>query len=182
MKTHRVTETRHGAPEAYLANGLVGLRIPPVPLPGGTALVSGFVGRSSEKGIEECAHAPYPVGADLQIGSMWLSERPDLACFVRQEYDFACGELRSTFTFATDDGCVHADVSTFCSRTQPALALQEVGLTVDKPCAVTLQAGARGAAECQAHGGMRASSSRCRRATTDGRSRRSGPKASWRST
>ena len=100
MKTHRIEERLPGAQPAYVANGLVGLRIPQIPLPHGTALVNGFVGLSPEKSHEEYADAPYPVGADIAIGGVWLSNRPDLAVFVSQEYDFACGELRSNWAWA----------------------------------------------------------------------------------
>ncbi len=100
MRTHRIEKPMPGCQPAYLANGLVGLRIPQIPLPQGTALVNGFVGLSPETGHEQCGDAPYPVGADIAIGGVWLSDRPDLAAFVSQEYDFACGELRSAFTFA----------------------------------------------------------------------------------
>ena len=129
-----------GAQPAYLANGLIGLRIPQIPLPQGTALVNGFVGLSPETGNEQYADAPYPVGADIAIGGVWLSDRPDLASFVSQEYDFACGELRSAFTFAVGEATARVEVLTFCSRTQPTLVLQEITVEVDKPCKLTLQA------------------------------------------
>ena len=140
MQNHRLDQPMPGAPPAYLANGLVGLRVPQVPLPQGTALVNGFVGLSPEKGHEEYAAAPYPVGADLALGGVWLSARPDLARFVSQEYDFACGELRSAFEFAAPAGTARVEVLTFCSRTQPTLVVQQLAVTVDRPCQLILQA------------------------------------------
>jgi trehalose/maltose hydrolase-like predicted phosphorylase len=140
MQTHHITDARPGRPDAYLANGLIGLRIGQIPLPGGTALVNGFVGLSPEKRSEQYADAPYPVGADVQIDNVWLSERPDLATFVSQEYDFACGELRSAFRFAVGGKTAEIEVLTFCSRTQPGLVLQEISVNVDKPCSLLLQA------------------------------------------
>ena len=40
MQTHKLDTPMPGAPSAYLANGLIGLRIPQIPLPGGTALAA----------------------------------------------------------------------------------------------------------------------------------------------
>ena len=76
MHTHRIEHPLPGAQPAYLANGLIGLRIPQIPLPQGTALVNGFVGLAPETGHEQYAPAPYPVGADLALGGVWLSDQP----------------------------------------------------------------------------------------------------------
>jgi len=140
MKTHRIEQPLPGAQPAYLANGLIGLRVPQLPLPQGTALVNGFVGLSPEVGTEQYAPAPYPVGADLGLDGLMLSDHPHRAAFVSQEVDFACGELRSVFTYAGANATATVEVLTFCSRTQPALVLQEMAVTVDKPCKLTLQA------------------------------------------
>lgn len=140
MKTHTTTEPRPEYQPAYLANGLIGLRIPQIPLPRGTALVSGFVGVSPEKRSEEYAEAPYPVAADVCLNRTWLSARPDLAVFRRQEYDFACGELRSRFDFTVGGVTARLEVLTFCSRTQPTLVLQEIVAEVDQPCDLGLRA------------------------------------------
>lgn len=125
---------------AYLANGLVGLRVQAVPLVGGTALVNGFSGVSSDQSTESYADAPYPVGADIQLAGAWLSRRPDLARFRYQEYDLSCGELRSGFDFQVGESVATVEVITFCSRTHPTLTLQEIAVTVNAPCKVTLQA------------------------------------------
>jgi trehalose/maltose hydrolase-like predicted phosphorylase len=124
---------------AYLANGLIGLRLGGIPLPGGTALVNGFFGLSPEKSTEEYAPAPYPVGADLQVDGSWLSQRPDRAVFGSQTYDFSCGELTSSFDFHVGERTARVSVVTLCSRTHPTLSLQEVTVTVDGPCRLVLQ-------------------------------------------
>ncbi len=138
MNTHHLKQIAPGTPLAYLANGLVGLRLAPIPLPGGTALVNGFVGLSPEKRTEEYADAPYPVGLDVEVDGVRLSDRPDLARFIDQEYDFACGELRSRFAFTVGDYTADISVLTFCSRGQPALVLQETAVTVSGSCALVL--------------------------------------------
>ena len=65
MQLHTIHHHHPGLAPAYLSNGMIGLRVPGIPLPGGTALVNGFCGLSPEKHSEEYAPAPYPVGADL---------------------------------------------------------------------------------------------------------------------
>lgn len=136
MKTHTLDTVLPGGAPAYLANGLVGLRVGPVPLPRGTALVGGFVGLSPEKRTEEYADAPYPVGADILLEDIWLSARPDLARFETQRYDFSCGELTSRFTFLG----ARVEVVTFCCRTEPTLAVQQIAVEVEKPGRLVLQA------------------------------------------
>lgn len=140
MHTETLVAPQPGQPPAYLANGLVGLRVPPIPLPGGTALVGAWVGLSPEKALEEYAPAPYPVGADIAIGGTWLSAAPHLARFVSQEMDFAAGELRSHFTYAVGEVAAEVRVSTWCSRASPTLAVQEIAVTVSAACELGLQA------------------------------------------
>lgn len=140
MKTHRIEKAQPGAQPAYLANGLIGLRIPQIPLPQGTALANGFVGLSAETAHEQYADAPFPVGADLAIGGIWLSDQPHLASFGSQECDFSCGELHSAFRFAAAGAVASVEVLTFCSRSLPTVVLQEIAVSVDRPCKLTLQA------------------------------------------
>ena len=139
MKTH-VMRTRLDEHPAYVANGFIGLRVPAIPFLRGTALVNGVCGVSPEKGCEELAEAVYPVGADLAINGTWLSARPDCVRFVEQRYDFSCGELHSIFEFTVDTVTAHVESVVFCSRTQPTLTVQESTVTVNRPCALTVQA------------------------------------------
>jgi trehalose/maltose hydrolase-like predicted phosphorylase len=59
---------------------------------------------------------------------------------IEQRYDFSCGELTTRLMF--DAGVARADLEivTFCSRTQPSIAAQEVSIRVDRACDVTLSA------------------------------------------
>src|SRR6478672_7973918 len=83
---------------AYVSNGLIGLRVRPVPLFQGMALVSGFAGEHPERRIEAAAIAPYPLGGDIAINGVWLSDVPHHVRELRQTYDFPAGELTSLFT------------------------------------------------------------------------------------
>src|SRR3954447_5976451 len=85
---------------AYLSNGLLGFRVLQVPLHGGVAVVSGLAETHPLTRVEATARAPYPLAGDIQIGGVRLSAFPAQVSPVNQQYDFACGELISTFTFA----------------------------------------------------------------------------------
>jgi hypothetical protein len=140
VKTHTITAYEPTFQPAYLANGLVGLRLGANPLVGGKALVNGFVGRQATVSHEGYNPAPCPLGGNVVVGTEELVKRPDLVRFVSQSYDFSCGELRSRLTFATAAAKVDVDVVTFCSRDLPPVVAQEVRLQVDRPCRLVFQA------------------------------------------
>lgn len=140
MQVLKMQAIEPGSLPAYLSNGLIGLRVGPIPLVGGTALVNGYCGLSKDTSSEEYAQAPYPLGTDIEINGTKLSLRPDLAEFRGQEYDLSCGELRSRFDFRVGEHIAHIEVVTFCSRTQPTLVLQEAIVTVDSACDLVLYA------------------------------------------
>jgi len=140
MHTHKLEHPIPGAQPAYLANGLIGLRVGSNPLLGGTALVNGYVGINEHLVSEAYAPAPYPLQGDLQVGPIWMSERSDLVVFQSQDYDFSCGELTTRFAFRADDAAADVKVLTFCSRTHPMVVVQEVEVAVDRPCRLTVRA------------------------------------------
>ena len=125
---------------AYVSNGLIGLRIRDVPLSAGMALVSGFAGEHPDRRIEAAAAAPYPLAGDLAINGVWLSDVPHQITDLEQAYDFSVGELTSRFTFAASDVVAQCEVLTFASREDPTLVCQEVHLTADTACDLTVQA------------------------------------------
>ena len=83
---------------------------------------------------------PYPLGGDLRLGRIWLSDMPNCARFIEQRYDFSCGELHSRFVFAIEGLEARVDVLTFCSRSEPCLVLQEMRVSVNQSCDVALAA------------------------------------------
>lgn len=123
---------------AYVGNGLVGLRVTRMPLRDGVAIVSGFAGVHPTDHVEAFARAPYPLSGDVLLGDVALSEQPERVTLTEQRYDFACGELTTKFVF--DAGAFRAELAvvTFCNRTQPTIAAQEVSIQVDRACDVTL--------------------------------------------
>lgn len=128
---------------AYLSSGLIGLRAGPIPLLEGVATVSALRGVHPVDRVESFARGPYPMAGDIEINGHLLSRLPTLAQFVEQQYDFSCGELLSRFRFRPGDGqpTAEVDVLTFFCRSLPSLVAQEVRLTVDAPCSLSVRAG-----------------------------------------
>ena len=131
---------RDGALPAYVANGLIGLRVREMPLMAGMALVNGVAGEHPERRVEAAAPVPYPLAGDLSLNGVWLSDQPWSVSNLSQAYDFAAGELTSRFRIRL--GGVEADVEvlTFASRTAPALVMQEIRVRPDAACRLRLRA------------------------------------------
>jgi len=125
---------------AYVANGVVGLRVRDNPLAAGMALLCGYVGLHPDKKIEAAAVAPYPLAANLALNGVWLSDQPNRLTVIDQAYDFANGELTSRVRFDAQGIKADIEVLTFCCRHQPTLVAQEIALRVDAACDLKLQA------------------------------------------
>ncbi|MEA3072493.1 MAG: hypothetical protein QOD29_3939, partial [Alphaproteobacteria bacterium] len=125
---------------AYLSNGLIGLRVRPVPLTAGMTLVSGYSGEHSIRRIEAAAVAPYPCAGDIQLDGVWLSDALEQARAIDQAYDFGCGELTSRIEFSAGDVQAQIEILTFCDRAEPTLVCQELTIEVSAACHVGLRA------------------------------------------
>jgi protein-glucosylgalactosylhydroxylysine glucosidase len=136
-----VDDYRPGYLPAYLSNGVFGLRVGRIPQLDGLTVLNGFAGVDSETGVESFARTPYPLAGDLEIDGRSLSDAPECASFERQGYDFSCGELHTRYSFDAGRARARLEVTSFCSRTNPMLLLQEVSLEVDRACDVRLVAG-----------------------------------------
>jgi hypothetical protein len=79
-------------PPAYVANGIIGLRIRKMPLSAGLALVNGYTGEHPVRRIEAAAVAPYPIAGDIQLAGVWISDAPSQVMALEQSYDFSTGE------------------------------------------------------------------------------------------
>jgi trehalose/maltose hydrolase-like predicted phosphorylase len=126
---------------AYVSNGLIGLRCPPVPFLDGTAMVNGFAGIDPNDGVEGFSRVPFPLAADVRIGGILLSQARDQVALVEQAYDFATAELTTRLRFHASGVTAEIDVTTLCSRTQPTIVLQEVGVSVNDATDLELTAG-----------------------------------------
>ena len=125
---------------AYLGNGHLGVRAGRVPLFAGLAIVNGLWGRHPKDGIPAFAPAPYPLAGDISVDGIRASRVPEAIQFVSQRSDFGSGELTSRFKFVAGETTVTADVVTFCSRTDPALVLQELVVRSDRDADLILTA------------------------------------------
>lgn len=142
MKTLTMDRYDPAGLSAYLANGLIGLRVPQIPLQRGRAFVQGYAGPSPEFGVEAMLPVPYPLGIDIQINSDWAmrNRRAPAARFQKQLYDLSCGELTSRFVVQLNGITAEIEVITFCSRTQPAVCVQRTAVEVSEPCDLVLRA------------------------------------------
>jgi trehalose/maltose hydrolase-like predicted phosphorylase len=126
---------------AYVSNGLIGLRVVEGPIGSGEAMLNGYTGAHPERRIETAARAPFPLTSDLEIERLPMSHAPHLVGSPRQSYDFGVGELTTRARFSTARARADIEVLTFCSRTRPSLACQEIRVTLDADCDVTLSGG-----------------------------------------
>ena len=132
--------SRDGALPAYVANGLVGLRVREMPLASGMTLVNGVVGENPERRVESAAPVPYPLAADICVNDVWLSDQPWAVSDLRQSYDFATGELTSLFRVRLAGVEVAIEVLTLASRTAPTLVMQEILLQPTANCRMKVRA------------------------------------------
>ncbi len=124
----------------YLANGVIGLRLPAIPFLGADVAVSGLVGRSIADGMETAAPAPYPCQADIIVGHDRLSKRPDLVTVKDQSLDMAWGELSTHIAFAASSTKMEIETLTFVPRTLPTAICQEIAVTTDRDCEFQFEA------------------------------------------
>ena len=125
---------------AYVANGVVGLRVRAMPLAAGLTLLSGYSGEHPQRLIEAIAVAPYPVAGDIQLAGVWLSDAPHAVTVIDQAYDFATGELTSRFEFEAGGCRARVEVLVFCSREEPSLVCQEIAIELDADSDLALKA------------------------------------------
>ena len=125
---------RGAALPAYVSNGVIGLRVRENPLQSGMCIVSGFVGEHHEKRIEAVAAAPYPLGGDIALGGLWSADQPGSVEALDQAYDFETAELTSRIRVTIGERRAEVAVTTFASRTHPAVVCQEVVVEVDAAC------------------------------------------------
>jgi trehalose/maltose hydrolase-like predicted phosphorylase len=104
------------------------------------AVVAGLSGQQPERRIEAIAALPYPLGADIALDGLWMSDFPSEVVLVDQAYDFERAELTSRLCYKICDRQAHISVVTFCSRTSPTLVCQETTILTDTACEVSWRA------------------------------------------
>jgi hypothetical protein len=126
---------------AYIANGLIGLRCGRVPFAWGVAMVNGFAGLDVNDGLEAFARVPFPIGADITIDNLRLSQLLDRVELVEQRYDFGRAELTTVIDFHAGETTARIEVLQLCSHTLPTLVLQELRVRVDRAADVAISGG-----------------------------------------
>ncbi len=133
MKKHTVTNWGKFAPEAYVANGLIGFRVGKNPFTKMTGLMSGFTTLREGPEVEALAIVPTPELAFEVNGS---PAEPEI---LSQTYDFANGE----FTTEAKLGDVAVSYTMYCSRTCPTLLVTHLTFRGDASVAVNLSYGVK---------------------------------------
>ena len=136
-----VTEPRPGELPPYLSNGIVGLRTTGLPYATGTTMVGGFAGVEPTDGVEGFARAPSVTAIDVQLDGVWASAAPELVQLGDQRYDFATGELTTSWRFTVGPTTASVESVVFCPRTLPALAATDLTVRVNGPADLALSAG-----------------------------------------
>jgi len=126
---------------AYLGNGLIGLRCPPIPFLDGTAMVNGFAGIDPADGVEGFSRVPFPLAADVELDGIRLSSARERVRFIEQRYDFATAELTTELEYRSEATTSRLVVTTLCSRTLPTVCLQQLEIQVDRPAELGLIVG-----------------------------------------
>lgn len=132
--------TRGSDLPAYVANGLIGLRVREVPFLAGAAILNGVVGMHADERIEAAVPIPYPLAGDIGLGETWLSEQPWAVTDLRQSYDFETAELTSAFTFHAQGVPLRVETTTFASRSDATLVLQQTLVSADADCTLRWRA------------------------------------------
>lgn len=135
-----VTGDAPGDLPAYLANGVIGLRVRANPLTAGMTLLSGFAGEHPVRRIEAAAIAPYPLAADLRLNGVWMSEAPQGVRIAEQAYDFATAELTTRLVFEVSGCTAEIEVLSFLSREHPTIACQEIAVRLNSAGEMALRA------------------------------------------
>src|SRR5437868_1162172 len=67
--------TRSGSRElpAYVANGVIGLRVLDIPIYAGFVLISGYTGLHPRVEVDSAARAPYPIAGDIGLDGVFFS-------------------------------------------------------------------------------------------------------------
>ena len=124
----------------YLSNGVLGIRLATFPYLPGTTMVSGFAGLSAD-GVEGFARVPYALTTDIQLNGVWASLAPQSCRLIEQRYDFATGEILTSWTFRAKGATATVESVAFCPRTVPSIAAIDVTVRVDEPADLALAGG-----------------------------------------
>ncbi len=125
----------------YVSNGLAGMRCPGIPSLRGTTIVGGFAGLDPHDGVEGFTRAPYAVATDVQLNGVWASMAPEWVRVLEQRYDFATGELLTTWAFTVAGTTATVETLIFAPRSVPTLVACEASVRLDAPADLAIAGG-----------------------------------------
>jgi len=100
-----------------------------------------FAGLDVRDRLEGFARTPFPLGADISLDGVRLSQATQCVTFREQRYDFGRAELNTVLEFRIGDATARLDVLQFCSHLLPTIALQEIRVTVDRAADLIVSVG-----------------------------------------
>ena len=139
MTILHLTGPEPSEPSALIANGLVGLRLPQL-AGSGECWVAGLFRRETSVEVAKMSPAPFPLGWIIGVNGDWSSNRPDALRVIGQDLDTTTGEFASRWCGSLGGRAVAVETLTWCSRTLPSVAAQEVALTMPTGGKIVIQA------------------------------------------
>jgi len=100
--------------------------------------------RAFKEGGDEVKVAVFYAGGafeeDLAVDGVWLSDVRHRIRDLEQAYDFSTGELTSRFSFTPSGSTIRCEVLTFASREDLTVVCQELSITSERACDLTVRA------------------------------------------
>ncbi len=131
MRKHTFNNWNEFSPRAYVANGFIGFRFGKDPFHDAYGLLAGFTSLRVGDGVESWSILPTP-WFDFKVNGRKATPE-----FIRQNYDFSCGEFETEVEFRSETETVYMTYTVFCSRTSPTMLISEFKMKATKP--VTLE-------------------------------------------
>lgn len=128
MKKHVVTNWHEHSPEAYISNGVIGLRVGKNPFQNVQGLLAGFTSVREHVHVEALSAIPTPnftFTVRNEENKAEFLKRPIVPQILKQEYDFSNGE----FTTFAKIGTVDVEYTIYCSRVRPTLMVGHLKFT-----------------------------------------------------
>ncbi len=133
MRKYTITDYKDSYKPAYVANGLIGLRVGSNPLLECTGLLNGFAGIHEIHAVEAIAPVPC-VLINVMLDGCSVERYPSSYKMLEQTYDFSNGELTTTFEFTNPAGKKLTGKNVIlAARSSPSMILSETSITVSEP-------------------------------------------------
>ncbi len=92
-------------------------------------------------GVEGFAPAPFALGFDLEVAGVRVSTAMERLRLIGQNYDFACGELTTRWTFEVEGTTAEIESLAFASHDLPSVVVQETTVRTSTPTDMAIVGG-----------------------------------------